>query len=102
MARVAAFLGLGAHDFTDDVSKGKYNAGAAHKGYGAVTSWDHAETVKSDRPPMDPRARAAVDNFTRPFNDRLFHLAGHTCHDWMTSTPTPHPPRALSRDLAST
>ena len=82
MARVAAFLGLEAFDFGPVVGKGKYNAGSAHRGYEAVTKWDDAEAVKAHRAPMDEAARAAIANFTRPFNARLFDLAGHACGDW--------------------
>lgn len=79
MDRVAAFLGLDAFDFGPVVAKGKYNAGAVHRGYGHVTSWDDADKRSVERPPMDAGARAAIDAFARPFSERLFALADHRC-----------------------
>jgi len=79
MARVAAHVGLAPFDFGPVVAKGKYNAGPAHHGYEAVTAWGAADHAAKRRPPMDPGARRAVDNFTAPFNARLFDLAKHTC-----------------------
>ena len=81
MSRVAGHLGLDAFDFGPVVGKGKYNAGAQHRGYGAVTPWADA-AARSARKPMDPAARHAVANFTAPFNARLFDLAGHACAEW--------------------
>lgn len=79
MDRVASFLGLAAFDFGPVVGRGKYNAGAQHRGYGHVTSWEDAASASTHRAPMDDAARARVDNFTRPFSERLFALAGHRC-----------------------
>ena len=57
MSRVAAFIGLPAFDFGAAVSRGKYNAGAQHKGYSAVTSLGDAALLSEKRPAMSQTAR---------------------------------------------
>lgn len=79
MGRVAAFIGLGAFDFAATVAQGKYNAGAQHHGYEAVTPWPAAALLAGKRPPMAATARRRIANFTRPFNERLFVRTQHTC-----------------------
>ena len=79
MSRVAAHIGLSPFDFSEAVSRGKYNAGAQHKGYGVVTSWKDASTLSEKRPAMSTEARLLINNFTAPFNERLFLRAGHRC-----------------------
>ena len=79
MGRVASFIGLSQFDFGAAVARGKYNAGAQHRGYNAVTSWKDASTLAATRPAMSTMARQQIDNFTAPFNERLFSRAGHRC-----------------------
>ena len=79
MSRVAAFIGLSPFDFGDAVARGKYNAGAQHKGYNAVTSWADASKLAEKRPAMSQTARDKIDNFTAPFNERLFLRTNHRC-----------------------
>ena len=79
MSRVAAHIGLSPFDFGAAVARGKYNAGAQHKGYNAVTSWTDAASLAEKRPAMAMIARQQIDNFTAPFNERLFSRAGHRC-----------------------
>ena len=79
MSRVAAHVGLSPFNFGAAVSRGKYNAGAQHKGYNAVTSWADASTLAEKRPAMSETARRNIDNFTAPFNERLFARTNHRC-----------------------
>ena len=88
MGRVAAFIGLPAFDFGAAVSRGKYNAGAQHKGYNAVTSWGDAALLSEKRPAMSQTARDKIDNFTAPFNERLFARTSHRCR-WGRDRPAP-------------
>ena len=88
MSRVAAFIGLSSFNFGEAVAKGKYNAGAQHKGYGAVTSWKDAEALAEKRPAMSEAARRTIDNFTAPFNERLFARTNHRCR-WGRDRPAP-------------
>ena len=88
MGRVAAHVGLSSFDFGAAVSRGKYNAGAQHKGYGAVTSWKDAEALAEKRPAMSEAARRTIDNFTAPFNERLFARTNHRCR-WGRDRPAP-------------
>ena len=79
MGRVASHIGLSSFNFGEAVSRGKYNAGAQHKGYNAVTSWADASTLAEKRPAMSEAARDKIDNFTAPFNERLFARTNHRC-----------------------
>ena len=79
MGRVAAHVGLSSFNFGEAVSRGKYNAGAQHKGYNAVTSWKDAALLTEKRPAMSQTARDKIDNFTAPFNERLFARTNHRC-----------------------
>ena len=88
MGRVAAFIGLSQFDFGEAVARGKYNAGARHRGYDAVTSWKDASTLAATRPAMSSTSRGMIDNFTAPFNARLFSRAGHRCR-WGLDRPAP-------------
>ena len=67
---------------------GKYNAGAQHKGYNAVTSWGDAALLSEKRPAMSQTARDKIDNFTAPFNERLFARTSHRCR-WGRDRPAP-------------
>ena len=88
MGRVAAFIGLPAFDFGAAVARGKYNAGAQHKGYNAVTSWGDAALLSEKRPAMSQTARDKIDNFTAPFTERLFARTSHRCR-WGRDRPAP-------------
>jgi len=76
LSRVASFIGVGEFDFTETVSKGKFNA-AENKGYGKVTSWD-AES-KQSTPEMPADLHDTLKEFYRPFNERLFELTNNRC-----------------------
>jgi hypothetical protein len=88
MGRVASHIGLSSFDFGGAVSRGKYNAGAQHKGYGVVTSWGDAALLSEKRPAMSQTARDKIDNFTAPFNERLFARTSHRCR-WGRDRPAP-------------
>ena len=88
MGRVASHIGLSPFDFSEAVARGKYNAGARHRGYDAVTSWKDASVLAEKRPAMATTARLLINNFTAPFNERLFLRANHRCR-WGLDRPAP-------------
>ena len=88
MGRVAAHIGLSSFNFETAVSRGKYNAGAQHRGYNAVTSWTDAASLAEKRPAMATTARLLINNFTAPFNERLFSRTNHRCR-WGLDRPAP-------------
>jgi len=75
MRSVAEFVGVGADpfDFAETVTQ-KYNA-EGHKGYGNAAPV--GETVAGHDMPED--ARALLDAWFEPYNERLFALIGHRC-----------------------
>jgi hypothetical protein len=89
MNLVTQFLGLKAYNFTEIVSSGAYNVGG-HRGYDNAVAWS---TVKEERNPdgnnkptsrpipLSKEFREELEDFIRPFNDRLFKLVGRRC-DW--------------------
>ena len=79
MGRGASHIGLSPFNFGEAVSRGKYNAGARHRGYDAVTSWKDASLLSEKRPAMSMKARLLINNFTAPFNARLFARTSHRC-----------------------
>lgn len=86
MDRVAAFLGLSLDfDFGPVVGLGKYNAGTKHQGYQHITPWD--DQAGDHRPEMSSNARRMIDEFTHPYNLKLFEKAGRTCPGWSLSLP---------------
>lgn len=89
MNRVTQFLGLDPYNFSEIVRVGAYNVGS-HRGYDNAVAWS---TVKEERNSNDNRAptarpiplskefREELEDFIRPFNERLFKLVGRRC-DW--------------------
>ena len=56
----------------------RYNAGGHKAHYSKATEWDAYETTERAKIPAD--GRQLIDDFTRPFNERLFELTGRRCN----------------------
>lgn len=88
--RLGQFLGLSSYNFSDAVSQGAYNVGG-HRGYNEETSWTDIEEEKgsntttslaeSKEIPLSDEFREELEDFIRPYNERLFELVGRRC-DW--------------------
>lgn len=76
LRRVAAFIGLEDFDFSETVSKGKFNT-ALKKGYSKATAWDHE--AEAAHPAISPAFKQRLDELYGPFNERLFELMGRRC-----------------------
>jgi hypothetical protein len=82
------FLGLPSYNFSSTVQKGAYNVGD-HRGYDTETSWESFEeergneTEKEDEYTLTDDFRKELEDFIRPYNERLFQLIGRRC-DWST------------------
>lgn len=81
MDALGQFLGLSAYNFSSVVQKGAYNVGG-HKGYDNETPWSEVEsTLKSTSDiPLTEEFRREVEEFIRPYNERLFRLTGKRCN----------------------
>lgn len=86
VARVATFLGLPNHDFSESVQKGAYNVGG-HRGYDKEVPWDviandtqHASVDQTI--PLSDEVMKQVKAFLHPYNERLFRLTGRRCRGW--------------------
>ena len=87
--RLGQFLGLSSYNFSDAVSKGAYNVGS-HRGYDLETSWADIENeklgnsttsiVETDKIPLSDELRKEVEDFIRPYNERLFDVVGRRCN----------------------
>lgn len=81
---VAQFLGLPAFNFSETVSRGAFNVGG-HTGYEKETSWDEiVEESDNDAPektiPLSDEFLQELNDFIRPYNERLFELTGKRCN----------------------
>jgi hypothetical protein len=85
--KVASFLGLPSYNFSETIQKGAYNVGG-HRGYDTEVSWDvieaEAEPVSSSENaiPLSDDVLQQVQDFVRPYNERLFQLTGRRCEGW--------------------
>ncbi len=82
MSDLTDFLGLPSFNFTDVVSEGMYNV-AGNEGYDTVTNWGDADAARDNDNvdiPISKELRAEYLNFVRPYNERLFSLAGKRCN----------------------
>jgi len=81
MSDVSDFLGLPSFDFTPVVDEGMYNVGdqSGSAEYDIATKWN-ATAVLDDIPISDELRKEYID-FMKPYNERLFELAGKRC-DW--------------------
>jgi hypothetical protein len=82
MNKVGEFLGLPHYDnFSSVVQAGAYNVGG-HRGYDYEVTWSELnEEHKHDDIPLSAEFRAELEEFIRPYNERLFNLTGRRC-DW--------------------
>lgn len=82
MSLIGEFLGLPRFDnFSTVVQAGAYNVGG-HKGYDTeVTLKELQEEHKSSEIPLSAEFRKELEDFIRPYNERLFRLTGRRC-DW--------------------
>eukprot|EP00934_Nitzschia_sp_Nitz4_P005299 Nitzschia sp. Nitz4//scaffold257_size48314//12704//14368//NITZ4_007087-RA/size48314-processed-gene-0.42-mRNA-1//-1//CDS//3329544442//5289//frame0 len=89
-------MGLPSFDYTDVVGLGAFNVGS-HRGYDTVTAWDQLEEEGDgnsqtseeggekdhvDNIPLSEETRKKVEDFIRPYNERLFNLVGKRCAGW--------------------
>lgn len=79
------FLGLPSFNFSSAVQRGAYNVGG-NRGYDKETSWDSYKSARendTDRTeyPLTDEFRQELEDFIRPYNERLFQLVGRRC-DW--------------------
>ncbi|CAB9503720.1 expressed unknown protein [Seminavis robusta] len=83
MNGVGRFLGLPRYDnFSEVVQRGAYNVGG-HRGYDHEVSWKEvqAEQQQHDDIPLSKEFRKELEDFLRPYNERLFEMTGRRC-DW--------------------
>lgn len=85
------FLGLPSYDFSSVVGEGMYNVGG-HKGYDKEVAWDEVEKEEEEEStgddhssngteiPLSDEFRQELEDFIRPFNERLFELIGRRCN----------------------
>lgn len=88
--RLGQFLGLSSYNFSRAVSQGAYNVGG-HRGYDKEISWTELQEeenvnateslVATKEIPLSDEFRKELDEFIRPYNERLFQLVGRRC-DW--------------------
>ena len=88
--QLGQFLGLSSFNFSDAVGKGAYNVGG-HRGYDKEVPWEAIEEekesnsttslAKSNEIPLSDEFRRELEDFLRPYNERLFELVGRRC-DW--------------------
>lgn len=88
--KLGQFLGLPAYNFSKTVSRGAYNVGG-HEGYDTEVSWSDLEnehpsnttddTALEHEIPLSDAFRRELEEFIRPYNERLFELIGRRC-DW--------------------
>jgi len=80
MSDVSDFLGLPSFDFNDVVNAGPYNVGD-HTGCNIITTWNSTSTApSSDGIPISDELRKEYMDFVKPYNERLFELAGKRCN----------------------
>jgi hypothetical protein len=74
------FLGLppGQYNFSESIAAGAYNV-AGYRGYDQEVPLDVIETKPEI--PLSKEVRLQLDEFIRPYNERLFKLVGRTC-EW--------------------
>lgn len=73
---LSLFLGLPSYNFSKAVSRGPYNVGG-HRGYDMEVKWTDVDINKQGNLPAD--LKRELDEFIRPYNQRLFKLTGREC-----------------------
>ena len=97
MSDVTEFLGLPEFNFDSVVNEGMYNVGG-NEGYNKITSWDKVEDddiedtntaqertsahekTKYEGIPISNELKKRYLSFVKPYNERLFELAGKRCN----------------------
>jgi hypothetical protein len=81
MNRVGGFLGLPRYEnFSTVVESGAFNVGG-HKGYDYEVAWSKIEEEhKKDDVPISDELRQELEEFIRPYNERLFNMTGRRCN----------------------
>jgi hypothetical protein len=88
--QLGQFLGLHSFNFSKIVSRGAYNVGS-HHGYDNEVSWNELEVENAsnasggvndnlDTVPLSDLVRQELEDFVRPYNERLFKLVGRRCN----------------------
>ena len=86
--QLAQFLGLPSYNFSSVVGEGMYNV-AGHKGYDKEVTWEQVEKEAEEDSsgnetetniPLSDEFRQELEDFIRPFNERLFQLVGRQCN----------------------
>ena len=90
--KLGQFLGLQSFNFSQIVSRGAYNVGS-HHGYDNEVSWNELEVESQnnisegtgssgivDVIPLSDQVRRDLEDFVRPYNERLFNLVGRRCN----------------------
>ena len=89
MNQLGLFLGLPSFNFSATVSAGAYNVGG-YIGYDNEIPWTVVEQARSnnstnnkrgDSIPVTEIFRQELDDFIKPYNERLFQLVGRRC-EW--------------------
>ena len=85
LLNLARQLGLPDYDFEKVIAEGAFNVGG-HRGYDKATTWDEIAsesnvTKKEEEIPLSDSLKAELQDFLKPFNERLFELVGKRC-DW--------------------
>lgn len=87
--QLGQFLGLHSFNFSQIVGRGAYNVGS-HRGYDNEVSWNElqveslsntsdSESADSEAIPLSDQVRRDLEDFVRPYNERLFKLVGRRC-----------------------
>jgi hypothetical protein len=86
--QLGQFLGLPSFNFSSTVSEGMFNVGG-HEGYDKEVSWEKVEQESQGQAstdeagteiPLSDDFRKELEEFIRPFNERLFELIGRRCN----------------------
>lgn len=85
MNEITAFLGLPATNFTKEMELGRYNV-AGHKGYNKLLTSDEMDdydnSIERDNAedvPLSNGLLQELEEFLKPYNERLFQLMGRRC-----------------------
>ncbi|KAG7349344.1 sulfotransferase [Nitzschia inconspicua] len=89
MRELALNLGLPSYNFSQVVDEGAYNVGG-HRGYDKATSWEELQAERGGATmdaaknqtngiPITPSLYEELQEFVRPYNERLFQLTGKRC-----------------------
>ena len=77
MSDLGRWVGLPAFNFTNVTSAGMYNVDG-HTGYDTISQWKASSYIPDDIP-ISKSLREEYERFVKPFNERLFKLAGKRC-----------------------